>query len=48
MDASHQVGNRGCEAGAGQKVGRFLVIPSGDAAPVLELVEGALDDVRIL
>lgn len=45
MDSLQSVGDCGGETNAGQEVGGLLVVASCDAAPILEAIEGALDDV---
>lgn len=48
MDSLQPVGDCGGEADAGEEVGGGFVVARCDAAPILEPVEGALDDVAHL
>lgn len=47
-DSLQPVGDCGGEADAGHEVGGLLIVASCDSAPILEPIEGALDDVSHL
>ena len=48
MDSSCPIGDGGGEADAREEVAGSLIVAGGDAAPILQSVEGALDDVAVL
>jgi len=48
VDSSYPIGDGGSEADAGEEVACGLVIAGGDTAPILQSIEGTLDDIAAL